>query len=547
MDKKQSPVWFLRLLYSSRIFIILIALVFAVVIWQKNTAKLTESIDNLSVSNPNIPLLESGITRLYQADNNFRLYTITYDKRYFSDFTDDIRYISGILDTIRKQNETDTTSIQLAGVINEKTSVAQVLVQLKKLTDSLLLTSSAWDTTLPRKIQLPTYDIEKLTHLTQTTTTDTINLQKKKDKRGFFRKVKELFKEDVEQGAETTIVKRTETTDDTTIVDQVTQSPEYIVLNDIHDYYLQKFSKLADGRNRLNDKEIQMASINNDLIAQMKLMFTGLRDKEAEKVRKIKADAVKTGDISAKRISIITIVAFILASLFYFLILYYLRKISEHNKHLVNQQSSLSKTENEKARLKALIGQIADAETIDIKSKEQLKALSSALNCDVNSGEYSTSTLFNPYNLISSVSGKILPHAKAKSLMIESILPINQPVEITGNHESLSKVIEGLLNFAISKSLNGDIKIAANVESINNSNSLHVEITDHAIPFNDKLVQEYLSENIPGIASNPADSLAELEMINARKMIEKLGGLLRIQPIQNCNKYSFSLSFPKQT
>lgn len=545
MEQSKSPVWLLRIIYSSRIFVILLALVFAVIIWQKNTQKLTDSIENLSVSNPNIPLLESGIMRLYQADNNFRYYTITYDKNYFKDFAEDIRYISEILDTISKQSENDTTGIKLSGAINEKTSVAQVLVNLKKLTDSLLINSVRWDTTQPRKILLPTYDINKLSELSQTTTTDTLNTANKKTKKGFFRKVRDLFKEDEDVEYVKTVVSTTTSVKDTTIAEPLQQTPEYYVLNDIHQYYLDKFARIADGRNRLNDKEKQLAVINSDLIKQMQLMFAQLRDKEVEKVQKIKTEATQSGERSARRISVITIIAFLLASLSYFLILYYLRKINDRTKELEKQQLTISKLDDEKSGLRKLLRQLSENVNEDKKNQITFKEIVTELNFDSENSKTGIKSDFNPYNLISAVSGEMLSYAKSKNLMIQSILPINQPVEVFGNKESLEKIISGILFFTIYNTLEGEISVKAKADCTETGKMLLVEVADNAKILTNKDIAAYLTESLPGVSKDAEESMAELKLINSRKVLESLGSELKITSEKNHNKYNFSINYPE--
>jgi two-component system, sensor histidine kinase len=545
MEQSKSPVWLLRIIYSSRIFVILLALVFAVIIWQKNTQKLTDSIENLSVSNPNIPLLESGIMRLYQADNNFRYYTITYDKNYFKDFAEDIRYISEILDTISKQSENDTTGIKLSGAINEKTSVAQVLVNLKKLTDSLLINSVRWDTTQPRKILLPTYDINKLSELSQTTTTDTLNTANKKTKKGFFRKVRDLFKEDEDVEYVKTVVSTTTSVKDTTIAEPLQQTPEYYVLNDIHQYYLDKFARIADGRNRLNDKEKQLAVINSDLIKQMQLMFAQLRDKEVEKVQKIKTEATQSGERSARRISVITIIAFLLASLSYFLILYYLRKINDRTKELEKQQLTISKLDDEKSGLRKLLRQLSENVNEDKKNQITFKEIVTELNFDSENSKMGIKSDFNPYNLISAISGEMLSYAKSKNLMIQSILPINQPVEVFGNKESLEKIISGILFFTIYNTLEGEISVKAKADCTETGKMLLVEVADNAKILTNKDIAAYLTESLPGVSKDAEESMAELKLINSRKLLESLGSELKITSEKNHNKYNFSINYPE--
>src|ERR1700743_186795 len=86
------------------LILLLVSLLFTGILyllWQyKRAHKMQNSIEKLISSRENTALIDSCIINLYSADNNSRLYTITGDKTYLHNFSNDLGKISRIIDKI---------------------------------------------------------------------------------------------------------------------------------------------------------------------------------------------------------------------------------------------------------------------------------------------------------------------------------------------------------------------------------------------------------------------------------------------------------------
>lgn len=113
-------------------------------------------------------------------------------------------------------------------------------------------------------------------------------------------------------------VKRSEEINDTTIETKTKATAEYALLKEIQDYYSNKINQYTDGRSRLNQNEKELASINDKLIEEIANLLYQLKQAEFTNNKLLKDDALKTGEKSARSISLIATIAIIIAALFFF-------------------------------------------------------------------------------------------------------------------------------------------------------------------------------------------------------------------------------------
>lgn len=473
MNESTSPSPFENLLFVSRILIILLILAITFVIWNNNNRKLHESLEILSYKNPDIELLEKGALHLYQADNNFRYYIITYNRDYFRLFSQDIRYVSAILDTISLSAE-QKSETSLAGLFERKSDVAQMLINLKRLTDSLLNLSLTWDTLQTGFYQMPAYDINKITNFRKLVTTDTLLLSEKK--KSFLQKVKSLFKDEENLKGHPVILRRSESASDTTFNGHSLSESENLLLRDIHNYYLTKFAALADGRNRLNTKERELADINLRLISQMQSLFISLRERESESIEKIRNEAAAISRQSASRIAWISLLVFGLATVLYILIINNISKIKELNNRLAREQQQAKRgykdSEGLLMKVAASLQQIASGKISGLEgpeatvttsgpTQENTPSPSTASGFEIfcqrlntylsvrKSKPSNTIREFSPYQVFGDVTGKLMESVKKQHVNILCKMPVKEDVRVSGDKETLAKAIEFLTLHAL--------------------------------------------------------------------------------------------------
>jgi two-component system, sensor histidine kinase len=507
MKTKGSVLWMVRLLLFSRIVIVLLALGFALIIWQKNTRSLVQSVEKLSTENPNVDMLERGITLLYQAENNFRFYSATYDRTYFDDYTHDLYSVSNIIDSLQSSLNNSENIDNIGLSLTKKADISNVVIRLKMLTDSLLSVAGQWDTSATHKPQLPVFDIRKIQNLQKKSSVDSIFDTGTVKKKGFFKKVKSLFADDSTPKKKGITVKRSEVTNDTTIETNIKSTPEYALLQDIHSYYSDKINSYTDGRSRLNQNEKALATINANLINEIVNILRQVKQSEMERTKVIKEDASKTGEKSARSISAIAALSVLIAAIFFFLIIYYLGKIKEsaaklekekqNAENLALQKSQfLSGMSHEiRAPLNNILGfteQLKKShdenhdkfmEGISSSAEMMLSTVNQILDfskLEAGKMQFNSGT-FSPYKAIEAAAGTMVLRAREKKLMLNLHLPLKEDILVSGDEFRLKQVIVNLLDNAIKYTEKGEINVTAKIKPDGEGFKAVIEVEDTGI------------------------------------------------------------------
>jgi len=556
MKTEGSVFWMVRLLLFSRIAIVLIALGFALVLWQKHTHNLVQSVEKLSDENPNIDLLERGITTLYQAENNFRFYSATFDRAYFNAYSENIYTVSLIIDTLQISLN-NTSIIKIGTSLNQKENQSTVVLHLKKLTDSLLTVAGKWDTNSIRKPQVPLFDIRKIQNFQNRSSIDSIFDTASVKKLGFFKKVKSLFKDESTSQKRGISVKRTEESKDTIIETNIRNTPEYALLKDIHSFYLTKIDAYADGRNRLNSNEKALAAINTQLIDEIVQILRQVKQAELISTNTIRDEALVTGERSVKTISAIAAISALIAALLFFTIIYYLGKIKKSDSKLENEKRKAENLAWQKAHfLSGMNYDIREPLTSIIGFAEQLKnspgensdKYIAAISSAATQIELSANQLFDfsklekgimifnqdtfsPYKAIQAAGATMIQKARDKKLMLNLHLPTKEDVLVSGDEFRLKQIVTSLIDYAIDNTEKGEINVTATVKSLDKGYTANIEIADTGTRFPAGNPESIFSIFEPtreqwSLSLNPGTSLS---LPITKKIIDNLGGTISIK------------------
>lgn len=557
MKTKGTVLWMVRLLLISRIVIVLLALAFALILWQKSTHNLITSVEKLSSENPNIDLLERGITTLYQAENNFRFYSATYDRECYDAYSENLHTVYNIIDTLQNSLNNSGNVTRIDASLNQKVDISNIVIRLKMLTDSLLAVAGQWDTTASHKAQIPVFDIRKIQNFQNKSTVDSIFDTATIQKKGFFKKVKSLFKDEGTPQKKGISVKRTEESKDTLIETNIKGTPEYALLQDIHSYYSNKINSYTDGRSRLNMNEKILASINAQLIDEIVKILQQVKQSELDNSKSIKDDAILSGEKSARQISIIAAISMLLAAIFFFIVIYYLGKIKESSakleseklraENLAMQKSSFISTLSREIRspLNNVIGFSEQLKETHAENHENYlsaistsaEQMSNALNqifdfSLLEEGKMKfSSTTFSPYKAIEAAGGTLINKAKAKKLMLNLHLPTKEDILVSGDEKRLKQVITNLIDNAIELTEKGEINLHANVSPQGNGYRLFVEIADSGkgIPADELNNLFKGSEKSGDLDKNQEKYGTGLALIISKKIIDLLDGKIYIK------------------
>lgn len=144
------------------LIVLLVSVLFSAAIYlyihYNSAQKLQGNISKLISARENSELIDSCLINLYNADNNSRLYAVTGDKHYIREFSAQINKLSDLLGKIKfsEPGIPNFGADNLKRLVDEKAAKTHSYVQLRRLTDSLIISTSKIDSTLAfTKVKIP--------------------------------------------------------------------------------------------------------------------------------------------------------------------------------------------------------------------------------------------------------------------------------------------------------------------------------------------------------------------------------------------------------
>lgn len=505
---KNNQYGVMNLLLISRIVIVLFALVFALVLWKQNSSRLADSVEKLSFKNENVDLLETGISTLYKAENNFRFYTITYDKNYFNAYSSDLNKVVGIIDSLQYTLNSDQYTRVLGASITRKTEISNSVIRLKLITDSLLNVAGHWNNYLPSRVEVPEFDVSRIRSFLKTSTIDSIIPDTaKKEKQSFFKKVKNLFKEENQSEVAKVTIKRSQVTTDSSVSEQSKKAPETALLKDIHSYYSKQIQKFADGRNRLNKQEMELAGVNSRLIKEITDLLSSLKMAEIQRTDKIKEEAKKVHEKSNRAISMLALVSMAIASLFLFLVISLMRKIKRNNQLLESERQKALNSSRQKnqylssmshelrAPLNNITGFLQEYNKAAVADQPKyLEAIGTSANIMLSTVnqilDYSKlksgkmpmlDRNFRPAEVLEKTVNTLLIKAKHKKLMLNLIIRPKEDIVVHGDDISLQHIVINLVDNAIKYTHQGEVSVDMDIKPEGQGYRMFLQVKDTGI------------------------------------------------------------------
>lgn len=232
------------------------------------------------------------------------------------------------LDTLKisfESNSKEDFFIQEASTaILQKVDISSSFINLKRLTDSLLLVAIHIDSIILNPLQSRPYDPVFLK-----TTVDTVNVftRTEKSKKGLFGRVLDFLKGGTEK--ETTQQQLALTTKHSlTSGNTATTSRNNLINNTVpgnkNNYFREQLKTQQTNRNKLESTERLLIETNNELLARLKNILNALNLQVEHRNKEISGIALKIIDKSSQklnRISLISIVLVLFLTLFIFIVL----------------------------------------------------------------------------------------------------------------------------------------------------------------------------------------------------------------------------------
>lgn len=269
------------------LILIISAVVISFIVRQKQKNEISVALKILSDSRQPVDQVENTLEALFIAENEFKEYTLSYNKQSFESYKLQIARLVSHLDTLQNiiKPFTDNYSQSKAGIIiEERNREANSYIRLKRLTDSLMLLSTNLEET-PFQNPDQTITVKRFSAASAGYSTDTLNLSQTTGlrKKGLLGKIKTFLVGDEEQKVTKSqvVVKAgdSQTFDPEATADTTISMAGFAeeVINKTNTYYQAQLRKQLQHRNELRQSELRLINLNNNLMDEIRQILVSLK------------------------------------------------------------------------------------------------------------------------------------------------------------------------------------------------------------------------------------------------------------------------------
>lgn len=298
---------------------------------QRSAGKLLASADTLSRDNPGIHLMDNALLTLSRAENNFRMFTVTYKRNYLQQFSVQLGEVLSSVDMVAGMLSKTTNHQQFEGLVAKKTEVSERIARMKKTTDSMLSTSLTDDRIDKLLSSIPSYKVTQIKK--DEVTMDTVsNVQASPEKKkGLFKRLGSAFSGknngDTVKARMAVLVK----TKSGKVIDKETYDAQRMkdIITDVNGYYKKILRTQLSNRLKIDADEQSLAGTNISMLGELDTLIVALRENAATALAQQKQQAKQTvyADASTMRnIAVWGFVSLVLAVATAIVMLWVLRK-----------------------------------------------------------------------------------------------------------------------------------------------------------------------------------------------------------------------------
>ncbi len=545
--------WYMLL---ALLVIALVSFVLAGFYKQQRVKQLNTVIGELSGADAHIEQVDHAVQTMYDAENHFRFFTLTYRNSYFKQYSDDLQTVSNDLDSLEQIEKKEDGAHQL---LQEKREKSDIFLKVKRATDSLLTMNKAWDTTKERDIFQP------VSHITfkKKVTVDTVSqgpaqAEPVKKKKLFGRLADAFSSKNKKTEADQQSPKVVKTS---ISIDSSRQGLQYNrkQLSQIHDYYNKLFKKIASGHANLNQREYEMITANDRLLKALLVDLQSLKRERLEAAAQLRLSLNQ--DIHTllgkldRETSFGALLILLLAIIILLFIWYSYRNDLKLNRAR-NKALQYSKLKSDfvagmsheiRTPLNSVIGyseqlgktrlnneqeEILDA--INLSANMLLSVVNNVLDFskleeDRLRLEHST---FAPRRIIEETTKGLQIQAFRKNLQLVSNIGFKNDVVVEGDPFRLKQILVNLIGNAIKFTASGSVTVQADVQQSDGRVILKVAVTDTGIGIDQKHLRHIFDEFTQ--VSSHRDSLTREEgtglgLAIVKKLIDLHGGELEVE------------------
>ncbi|MEI7501275.1 MAG: ATP-binding protein [Bacteroidota bacterium] len=535
MGKTPLIIHVLRVLIALLLVVMILFGAAIFMIQDQSKKNIVEAAQVLREKNRPIEILDMCIQQIYNVDNDFRMYTLSFSKESFNNYKYQLKAMDSITTALQASLSSGSgkkNSIYSLQTGNKEKEVMQAsLGKLKRTADSLLSTANSLQLLnesglKPDLAVIKQYDPD-LTFIPISISIDTVKVtteETTKKKKGFFSKVKSFFKGETQ----TTKVNK-KLTIKTGVQTSATGAPRPLTMAEVgmevarqtNQYYENQLKQQYQLNQELKEKEKALIVLNSRLMSNISGIFRELKRDNLVRDEKIHNLAVVNILKYSRIIELCVFGSVALALLFTFLIALTIRKIIKYQKRIIAARNKAEDEAAEKSKflafmshelrtpLTSIVGfteQLKDS-NLDPDQKKYLEAMSGSSDIllttvndildmsKLDSGKFrfvKFSFLVKP--VFEQVLNSLRPMAGKKDMQIELISKIPENHCCIGDEMRLKQVIINLVNNSIKYSEKGTITVAISAENSKGKSKLQVDVADQGIGIDEDKLNDVFSE-----------------------------------------------------
>ncbi|CAL1517859.1 ATP-binding protein [Chitinophaga sp. MM2321] len=490
---------FLRFAILILMVIILVTFFMIIVLRKRASDQLGVVVKSLVATKTDAGHIDQAVQLLYAADNNFRLYTLTYNPTHLHTYINDLQEINAHLDTAIGATAAEQ---QMQGLLADKEEKTAVFLRGKLYVDSLLLLSQSWDTAAapPALQQLKAIKIPQQQEVDTIITSTSGTSQGKKK---LFGRLKEAISNKVSvqhTQQQVRLVKRH--------IDTSSSGVAYneAALKQLRDTYQQFMREAAGSHANLNRKEYALVMANQRLFTELQRLLTTLKQnvvEEADKKRLRLSQDINHSLYSIDKHSYweIPLILLLAAIIIYGIARLYrydlaLLRAKQQAEKFARQKSEFVSTMSHEIRtpIHSLLGYATNlerekpGETVSA-IRNSAEVLLSVVNNVLDYTQMETKKpelrqeKFSPRTAIEEVCNSLQIQAEMKSLLLTTHIYFPTGQQVIGDVFRLKQVITNLVANAIKYTNKGEVSVTA---QLRDGSLLQITVKDTGIGIKDE-------------------------------------------------------------
>jgi len=561
----------------------------AAIFYIQNESKknIVEAAQILKEKNKPLEILDKCIQQVYNVDNDFRMYTLSFSQASFDKYRNQLKVMDDLTDELKASLSSEAgkqNSIYALQAGNRTKEAMQAsLGRLRRMADSLLSTANSLQTIKESGGKPDIASIEQyhpdLTFIP--ISVDTVKQtteETTKKKKGFFSKVKTFFKGEtqttkvnkqvtVKSGAQTRAAGANRPL---SMVDV-----GWEVARQTNQYYENQLKQQYQLNQQLKDKEKSLIELNSNLMSAISTIFRELKQDNLIREERVQSLAVANILKYSRIIEYCVLGSIGLGFLLTLLIALNIRKIIKYQKGIIAARKKAEDEAAEKSKflafmshelrtpLTSIVGfteQLKESNLDPVQQKyvQAMSGSSDILLTTVNdildmskldSGKFRFVKFSFPVKpVFEQVLSSLRPMAEKKEMQLELVSRVPDNLCFVGDEMRLKQVIINLVNNAIKYSEKGTVTVTISAEKSKGKSKLQVDIADQGIGIDEDKLNDVFSEfsQVHEQSTKKWIIGTGLGLPICKKIVEQQGGKIWVTSKKGEGS-TFSFSIPYQT